>query len=184
MKMKKLKLALFVIVITIFIPFNSRVFAQSNGEENLKKTDIDLDDFLVSKHNYKKIPITQSASGHLHVKVLLNNVEGYFVLDTGAGATILETQRKDAFKIKVEEAQNTGVGAGGKQQMQKTNNNTIQLGELTLSEFQFYVMNLDHVNNAFKKMGLKEVDGVLGADILKMKKAVIDYSNLVLYLID
>jgi hypothetical protein len=43
-------------------------------------------------------------------------------------------------------------------------------------------MKLDHVNKAFTSMGLKEVDGVIGADILTENKAIIDYSNLILYL--
>ena len=43
-------------------------------------------------------------------------------------------------------------------------------------------MNLDHVNNAFNSMGLKEVDGVIGADILSSNKGIIDYTNLTLYL--
>ena len=43
-------------------------------------------------------------------------------------------------------------------------------------------MNLDHVNNAFKSLGIKETDGVIGADILSDRKAIIDYTNLILYL--
>lgn len=43
-------------------------------------------------------------------------------------------------------------------------------------------MNLDHVNNAFKKVGIAEIDGVIGADILIRGKAVIDYEKLILYL--
>ena len=43
-------------------------------------------------------------------------------------------------------------------------------------------MNLNHVNNAFILMGLKEVDGVIGADILTSNKAIIDYTNLTLYM--
>ncbi len=43
-------------------------------------------------------------------------------------------------------------------------------------------MPLDHINNAFKQMGIEEVDGVIGADILTTGKAIIDYANLILYL--
>ena len=43
-------------------------------------------------------------------------------------------------------------------------------------------MNLDHINDAFNSMGVKEVDGVIGADILTTNKGVIDYSEMTLYL--
>ena len=33
------------------------------------------------------------------------------------------------------------------------------------------LLNLDHVNNAFERMGLEKVDGVIGADILTNNKA-------------
>jgi hypothetical protein len=43
-------------------------------------------------------------------------------------------------------------------------------------------MNLDHVNDAFESMGLEKIDGVIGADILTNHNAIIDYSNLILFL--
>jgi len=43
-------------------------------------------------------------------------------------------------------------------------------------------MSLDHVNQAFASIGVEEIDGVIGADILEYKNAVIDYKNLILYL--
>ena len=57
-----------------------------------------------------------------------------------------------------------------------------KIGKLEMPKFLLYVMNLNHVNNAFILMGLKEVDGVIGADILTSNKAIIDYTNLTLYM--
>ena len=44
------------------------------------------------------------------------------------------------------------------------------------------LMNLDHVNHSFKKMGHEAIDGVIGADILTERRAIIDYYNQILYL--
>jgi hypothetical protein len=43
-------------------------------------------------------------------------------------------------------------------------------------------MNLDYVNDAFELNGLERVDGIIGTDILKNNKAIIDYSTLKIYL--
>lgn len=44
------------------------------------------------------------------------------------------------------------------------------------------LMNLDHMNTAFKQHGLEEIDGVIGAELLLSGKAIIDYANMILYL--
>lgn len=51
-----------------------------------------------------------------------------------------------------------------------------------LQDFKIHLMSLDHINNAFRQLNLKEIDGVIGADMLTQGKAIIDYENLVLYL--
>ncbi len=155
--------------------------AQSKVKQKNNLDSTELEKFLTVKHDYIKIPITKMASGHLHVNVVLNGVDGEFILDTGAGATVVDTNRKNKFDLQTEDTKNSGSGAGGTQTLQKAINNTFKLGGLTKSKFDLYVMNLDHVNKALSSMGLKEIDGVIGADILTENKAIIDYSKLILY---
>ena len=67
-------------------------------------------------------------------------------------------------------------------QMQTSTQNVFSVGTLKLWNLKLMLLNLDHVNNAFERMGLEKVDGVIGADILTNNKAIIDYTNLILYL--
>lgn len=143
----------------------------------------ELETFLTVEHDYIKIPITKMVSGHLHVHGILNGVEGEFILDTGASATVVEKDRKNKFNLKTEGTKHTGAGAGGVQTVEKSIGNSMKLGDLTKDSPDIYLMNLDHVNNALASMGIKEIDGVIGADILTDNKAIIDYANLVLYLL-
>ncbi len=157
--------------------------AQSKLKQSNQSDSIGLESFLTVQHDYVKIPITKLATGHLHIHVVLNGVDGDFILDTGAGAAVVETNKQNKFHLTREDASKTsGTGTGGTQSIQKSVNNTINLGGLVLPEFNIYMMNLDHVNKAFTSMGQQEVDGVIGADVLTQHKAIIDYSNLVLYL--
>ena len=44
------------------------------------------------------------------------------------------------------------------------------------------LFDLQHVNTALKEHDARTVDGIIGADVLKKSKAVIDYSKKRLYL--
>jgi len=41
---------------------------------------------------------------------------------------------------------------------------------------------MTHVNTALTQHNAREVHGIIGADILEMAKAIIDYDKMVLYL--
>ncbi|WP_162054226.1 retropepsin-like aspartic protease [Pontibacter pamirensis] len=145
--------------------------------------DMSLDELLTKHQEYERIQLKKMSSGHLQMQVYLNGVRGNFILDTGAGATILEEKRKSAFHLKSRKSnkQVTGTG-GGTMGMQLSTGNKMQIGQLEINNSSIYLINLDHVNKAFLDMKLEEVDGIIGADILSAKRGVIDYTNLVLYL--
>jgi len=44
------------------------------------------------------------------------------------------------------------------------------------------LFDLSHVNTALTQHNAKKVDGIIGADILRKGKAIIDYNKNVLYL--
>jgi len=140
-----------------------------------------LEDFLQDK-NYVKIPITKGASGHLRLTVIVNGVSGDFILDTGAGATVIEKNRKEKFSLLVEKSTAKAVGVGGQQSVESARLSSLQIGALSKTNYPVHLISLDHTNTAFATIGEKKIDGVIGADILTGNKAIIDYANLVLYL--
>jgi len=161
-------------------------FSCSLGKNDIsrksKTTGFNLEQSLIN-NGYEKIPLKKLISGHLYLNMKLNSINGGFILDTGAGATVIESKRKDKFKMVVEQTDETATGAGGTNlQMQISKENEIFIESVHLTKYELTLMNLDHVNQAFASIGIEEVDGVIGADILEDKKAVIDYKNLILYL--
>ena len=166
----------FFIVTFLVIVGTSSAFSQANN--NGKK----LSHFL-EKNGYIAIKLEKYRTGHLYTEVTINGVIGRFIVDSGAGATILEEKRKDKFNIVAtpSELKGTGAGASGIATQSSTNNKLIISGYAS-DNFTITLMNLDHINTAFKKLGMEEVDGVLGADILLLGQAIIDYPNMILYL--
>lgn len=178
--MKPLKTLLTTLTILLFLYACKDV--PRDGAEHTEGNKISLDSYLTGE-GYVKLELIKMASGHLHIYGQLNGVRGNFILDTSAGATVIEEKSKDKFRMQTKESEQQATGAGGAGiQLQTSGANTLKIGKLELTEQHLILMNLDHVNKAFESMGLEKADGVIGTDILTNNKAIIDYFNLILYL--
>ena len=69
-------------------------------------------------------------TGHLYFNTTLNGVKGKFILDTGAGATVVEIKNKDKFKLKAEESTQAGAGAGGSMNLTLSKNNHLKMKKI------------------------------------------------------
>jgi len=125
----------------------------------------------------------KETTGHLLVKSLINGIDSSLILDTGASHTVIDEKLKDKLKMQTEISSQVATGAGKTDiPMQNSYNNLIQIDDLKLENRVFVLMNLDYVNDAIVEYGGKKVDGIIGSDILTDHEAIIDYSNLTLYL--
>lgn len=170
----------FIVILIVSILLGS--CSSKKETEEIKTESFNLEKQL-SKTHYVKLKMKKMHSGHLHIFGKLNGISGNFILDTGAGATVIEEKNKDKFKMSIKDSDDKAVGAGGTNiQMQSSENNNLKFDEIEFSDLNLLLMNLDHINNAFESMGLEKVDGVIGDDILTNYKAIIDYANMSLYL--
>ena len=146
------------------------------------KSTSELGLFLKEK-NYKAIKLGRFITGHLYLRAEVNDSTAIFVLDTGAGSTVMEEKRESKFNLTTSSSEIKAVGAGGSNlALKESSIQNFQIKDYVLHNHKIHLMNLDHINNAFKEVGIAEIDGVIGADILIKGKAVIDYENLILYL--
>ena len=75
------------------------------------------------------------------------------------------------------------AGAGAtNMETRASRNNTITIDSLTIPRQDFVVFDLSHVNEALQQVNETEVHGIIGADLLKKRRAVIDYGRNCLYL--
>jgi predicted aspartyl protease len=122
---------------------------------------------------------------HLKIKARINGTEASFILDTGASQTAFDLHFVKLIipenKIEVTEQVSSGLG---------TNNmlsyevliDSFQIGEHKFENYSVAVLDLSHVNNTYQKLGIDDIHGILGNDILYKFKALIDYKNLQLWL--
>ena len=70
---------------------------------------------FLSPKGYDCVPILQNIVGLLLITVKVNGIEGLFILDTGAGNSVIDTQHAShlLLNLQKESASFTGAGAGG-----------------------------------------------------------------------
>jgi predicted aspartyl protease len=167
----------FVYLIVFFLLFS----CTSENKDSIESA-TSLNTFLTKQNTYVKIPMQQLKSGHLSVVTKVNNVMGRFILDTGSSSTIIDRRHKKKFRLITQNTQKIAKTAGGSQlKMQISYDNIMELGELKLRNVRISLVNLNHINYSFQQMGMLQLDGILGSDILENRKAVIDYENLLIY---
>ncbi len=141
-----------------------------------------LQQFLEQKE-YTKIKLHLTKTNHFEIKATINGTKGLFILDTGASNSCVGFEAIETFKLKAKDSLIKAAGAGAIDMDTKTSTkNKIKIGKWTNKKIVLVLFNLTHVNTALINHNSKPVDGIIGADILKKGKAVIDYEKKYLYL--
>lgn len=142
----------------------------------------DLKDYLLKK-GYTKIKLHLSKTNHFEMKVTLNGFKGLFILDTGASNSCVGFEAVETFRLKAKDSEIKAAGAGATDMTtQISKKNKLKIGKWKKDKVALILFNLTHVNTALVSHNSKPVDGIIGADILKKGKAIIDYEKRELYL--
>jgi len=137
----------------------------------------------LKKEKYKNIKFQISKTNHLLIKAKVNGIAGVFILDTGASSSCIGFAGVDKFNLKPLNSKIKAAGAGATGMLtQIAKNNIIQLGKWKTADFDIVLFDLIHVNEALKDHKSKVVDGIIGADILMMGNAIINYKKKCFYL--
>jgi predicted aspartyl protease len=138
--------------------------------------------FLLDK-GYKRIKLNRINTNHYEVKAKINGVEGSFILDTGASTSCVGFEAKKIFNLKTKDSAIKAAGAGAvNMDTQISKSNKVRIGKWSKQRVALVLFNLDHVNTALTQHEAEPVHGIIGADILRKGKAVIDYDKNCLYL--
>jgi len=138
---------------------------------------------VLQKKKYIQIKLKKTATNHLEVKAKINDVKGRFILDTGASNSCVGIDLIAHFKLHAEESETKAAGAGATDmETLKSEGNFLEIGKWKTNTCNLVLFDLTHVNTALVQHDAKEVHGIIGADVLQECKAIIDYSNMVLYL--
>lgn len=129
------------------------------------------------------IPFIREKSHHITVRARLAGRSARFIVDTGAGGTILDSKAVSRYKLKLSSASRKAGGVGSAPtRMNYVAKHDLALMGLDLSDTKLLTLDLSHVNTGLKKAKVEPVVGVLGADVLWRGHAIIDYDRSLILL--
>lgn len=141
-----------------------------------------LQEFLLNK-DYVKIKLKLTKTNHFEILATINKQKGIFILDTGASSSCVGFEAIERFNLKVKDSEIKAAGAGATNMTtQLSKKNTVKIGKWKKENLSLILFDLTHVNTALTNHNSTPVDGIIGADILKKGKGIIDYDKKHLYL--
>ena len=142
---------------------------------------ITLNKFLKSE-GYSSVKLIFLQTKHYLIEAKLNSIKGRFILDTGASNSCICTSLENKFRIISKESKEKASSANSEMTHTKiSKSNTVQIGKWE-SKMNLITFDMSHINNALSQKQINPIDGIIGADILKKSKSILDYKSNNLYL--
>ena len=135
-----------------------------------------------SQRDLKWIPYEYLHDSHLiGVPVRINGDGPYdFVLDTGAGGTVVSPELAKKLGLDVQNMQGIARGLGGDVQLQMAKINSLSVGDSEITNSQVVVLDSSKVSPKGKLIE----NGIIGYDFLRNFETVIDYPSKQISFID
>ena len=131
---------------------------------------------------YISVKLKLLKTNHYLLKACINGVEGKFILDSGASSSCICLSLESKFKIDSKENKIKASSAtSNMEDTRLSKNNAIKIRKWR-SKISLVSIDMTHINKVLNEKETESVDGIIGADVLKKSKAVIDYESNKLYL--
>ena len=142
---------------------------------------VTLNKFL-KNDGYCSVKLVFLETKHYLVEAKVNGVKGKFILDNGASNSCICTSLEDKFKVISKESKEKASSANSEMthtMISKSNMIQIDKWEDKINLISF---DMNHINNALSQKKVPPIDGIIGADILKKSKSILDYKTNKLFL--
>jgi len=140
---------------------------------------------FLQETSYSSVTFKRIKTNHIQIKAEINGSKGVFIIDTGASNTCIDLENHNLFKIFPEESPEKASSATD--EISKTmisKSNKIKIGRWIKKNISIVLFDMSFINKTLVDQGAERVNGIIGSDLLKKGKAIIDYSNNKLFLKD
>ncbi|HEX8224362.1 MAG TPA: retropepsin-like aspartic protease [Allosphingosinicella sp.] len=135
---------------------------------------------------FTAIPLKEArTTGHHLVTATVNGKEGVFVLDTGANLSVIDVDHAARFGVAGAGGVRGGAtGLGGAGIARQVSIESLKLGSVDIRQRRMVLTDLGAIGDALAPLAGGAVHGLIGQDVLKEHRSVIDVERPILYLIE
>jgi len=143
---------------------------------------MELAEFLDNK-GYHSVKLEKNEIGHYQFQILLNNIEGNFILDTGASSSCVGTEFAEKYNLLPEDSDYKAAGAGAiNMETFQANVDSMSIDGIEVNLEKIILFDLSQINEALTQHDASNIDGIIGAEILEQLSAIISYAEKTVYL--
>ena len=117
---------------------------------------------------------------HVMVKGMIHGKEANFLIDTGASRSVFDPNTISTFIDDLEFEKKEGMTAGvGSSDLESATFriDVFSIGGLEITDYEAVALDLENIHEMYGKLGLPRIDGIIGGDLLKRYKAIVNYKS-------
>jgi predicted aspartyl protease len=133
---------------------------------------------------FTAVPLRELVTGHHLVEAEINGKAGTFILDTGANATVFHAPLAAGFGLGGGSvAPGAAIGLGGAMKARQVRIESFRIGGVPIRRSQIMTADLSQLATLLGRLGGGTIHGIIGQDVMKEHRAVIDVAKPILYLV-
>jgi clan AA aspartic protease (TIGR02281 family) len=132
---------------------------------------------------FAAVPLRELATGHHLVDVTVNGKAATFILDTGANASVVHAASAKRLGLPDKGIPAGAFGLGGGMKAQQVTLERLEIGGVAIRRGRIMTSDLSQLVQVLGTVARGEIAGIIGQDVMKEHRAVIDVARPILYLV-
>ncbi len=132
---------------------------------------------------FSAVPLRELGTGHHLVDATVNGRKGTFILDTGANASVVHAGVAPRLGLPAKGVPAGAFGLGGGMKAQQVKLERLEIGGVAIRRGRIMTSDLSQLVQVLGTVSRGEIAGIIGQDVMKEHRAVIDVARPVLYLV-
>lgn len=118
------------------------------------------------------------STNHIIIDATVNDVNGKFLIDTGASNSCIDLNKSDKFKLTYGKSDEQASSATNEiKDTYISKKNSLLIGEYHINDFDIILFNMKHVIKSLLEKDEIEIDGIIGSDLLIKSEAEINFKE-------
>jgi len=118
------------------------------------------------------------STNHIIIDAKVNNVDGKFLIDTGASNSCIDLNKSEKFKLNYGKSDEQASSATDEiKDTYISKKNLLLIDKYYIHDFDIILFNMEHVIKSLLDKDEIEIDGIIGADLLRKYNCCIDFKE-------